>query len=57
MSKSKIAQLEQEIIKHKNLYYQGKAVISDFEYDAIEDELKKIDKKHTKTTKKKIKNK
>lgn len=43
MSKSKIAQLEQEIIKHKNLYYQGKAIISDFEYDALEDELRKLD--------------
>ena len=29
----KIKQLEQDIIKHKNLYYQGKPQISDFEYD------------------------
>ena len=39
----KIKQLEQDIIKHKNLYYQGKPQISDFEYDAIEEELKKLD--------------
>lgn len=43
MSNSRILELEREIIKHKNLYYQGKAVISDFEYDALEDELRKLD--------------
>ena len=43
MSKSKITELEHLIIKHKNLYYQGKAEISDIEYDALEDELRKID--------------
>lgn len=43
MTKPKVLQLEQDIIKHKNLYYQGKAVISDFEYDALEEELRKLD--------------
>ena len=35
--------LERQIIKHKNLYYQGKPEISDFEYDGLEEKLKKID--------------
>lgn len=39
----KIKSLEEKILKHKNLYYQGKPEISDFEYDAIEDELRTID--------------
>lgn len=39
----KIKQLEKEIIKHKNLYYQGKPEISDFEYDKIEEELRNLD--------------
>jgi DNA ligase (NAD+) len=40
---SKIRKLEKEIIKHKILYYQGSPEISDFEYDKLEDELKKLD--------------
>ena len=43
-SMSKIKELEQKIIKHKTLYYQGKPEISDFEYDALEEELRKLDK-------------
>ncbi|MBL7665391.1 MAG: NAD-dependent DNA ligase LigA [Bacteriovoracaceae bacterium] len=39
----KIKKLETEIIKHKKLYYSGNAVISDFEYDKLEEELKQID--------------
>lgn len=39
---NKIEKLEKEIIKHKNLYYQGKPEISDIEYDKIEDELRKL---------------
>lgn len=43
MPNSRILELEQLIIKHKNLYYQGKAEISDEQYDALENELKTID--------------
>ncbi len=39
----KVKELEFKIIKNKNLYYQGKPEISDFEYDSIEEELKKLD--------------
>lgn len=38
----KIKELEQEIIKHKNLYYSGKAIISDEEYDEIENKLRSL---------------
>ena len=38
-----IKELENLIIKHKNLYYQGRPEISDFEYDALEEKLKSID--------------
>ncbi len=41
----KIKNLEQQILKHKHLYYQGKPEISDFEYDALEEELKKLNPK------------
>jgi len=34
--------LENSILKHKNLYYQGKPEISDFSYDALEEELKEL---------------
>lgn len=40
---NRIKELEALILKHKALYYQGRPEISDFDYDAIEDELKKID--------------
>lgn len=43
---NRIQQLEAEIIKHKALYYQGRPEISDFEYDKLEDELKKLDPKN-----------
>jgi DNA ligase (NAD+) len=39
----RIKELELEIIKHKNLYYQGKAQISDEHYDKLEEELKILD--------------
>tara|TARA_B100001971_G_scaffold213155_1_gene245641 strand:+ start:240487 stop:242376 length:1890 start_codon:yes stop_codon:yes gene_type:complete len=39
---NRIEVLEQEIIKHKNLYYQGKPEISDIEYDKLEDELREL---------------
>lgn len=38
----KIKNLEQQILKHKHLYYQGKPEISDFEYDALEEELRRL---------------
>lgn len=39
----KIKKLQGEILRHKLLYYQGKPEISDFEYDQLEEDLKKID--------------
>lgn len=39
MSK-RVKDLEDSIIFHKNLYYQGRAKISDEDYDKLEDELK-----------------
>lgn len=39
---NRIKELESAIVKHKSLYYQGRAVISDREYDLLEDELKKL---------------
>lgn len=40
---AQIKELENQIIKHKNLYYQGRPEISDFEYDSLEDKLRKLD--------------
>jgi len=40
---SRILELEALIKKHNALYYQGRPEITDFEFDKIEDELKKID--------------
>ena len=39
----RIKELERSIIKHKDLYYQGRPEISDFEYDALEQELRELD--------------
>lgn len=39
----KIKELENTILKHKNLYYQGRPEISDFEFDKLEEELKSLD--------------
>ncbi len=39
---ARIKELEQKIIHHKTLYYRGETEISDAEYDALEDELKKL---------------
>ena len=36
--------LESEIIRHKSLYYQGTPEITDTEYDALEEELRDLDK-------------
>lgn len=40
---NEIKKLQLEIIRHKNLYYQGRPEISDFEYDSLEEQLRKID--------------
>lgn len=39
-------QLAQQILKHKNLYYAGKPIISDFEFDELEEQLRKLDPDH-----------
>ena len=39
MKSERIKNLEQKILNHKKLYYLGKPEVSDFEYDAIEEEL------------------
>lgn len=39
----RIKELERSIIKHKDLYYQGRPEISDLEYDALEQELRELD--------------
>ncbi len=43
MSAKRIRELENEITRHKALYYQGRAEISDETYDKLEDQLKKLD--------------
>ena len=43
---SRIQNLENQIIKHKALYYQGRPEITDAEYDKLEAELKKLDPKN-----------
>jgi len=40
---SEIKNLELELVRHKNLYYQGKAEVSDIEYDKLEDQLRTLD--------------
>ena len=41
--KNEIQELEKQILKHKELYYSGKAEISDEKYDKLEEKLKKLD--------------
>ena len=43
MSDQRRFELETEILKHKNYYYKGKPLISDEEYDGLEEELKSLD--------------
>ena len=38
-----VKELEQKILKHKKLYYSGKAEISDQEFDQIESQLRELD--------------
>lgn len=42
----KIESLARDILKHKKAYYAGEPVISDIEYDKLEDELKKLKPDH-----------
>jgi len=43
----RIKELEKKLLHYKSLYYQGKPEVSDFEYDELEEELRKIDPKNT----------
>jgi len=43
MLKKRIKELENLIVKHRFLYYSGNPIISDMEYDKLEEELKEID--------------
>lgn len=43
MKTKRIQELEKSILYHKEHYYQGKAEISDEQYDQLEDELKSLD--------------
>lgn len=43
MNANRIQELERLILHHKELYYRGKAEISDEAFDKLENELKKID--------------
>ncbi|MBA2406081.1 MAG: NAD-dependent DNA ligase LigA [Bdellovibrionales bacterium] len=43
MKTNRIQQLEKLILHHKELYYRGKADVTDEAYDQLEEELKKID--------------
>lgn len=43
MKTNRIQELEKLIVKHRELYYSGKAEISDEKYDKLEDELKELD--------------
>lgn len=45
--KNRVQELEKLIIHHKSLYYSGKPEISDHEYDALENELKKLDSENS----------
>ena len=42
----RISELESEIQKHRKLYYEGNPYISDAAYDALEEELEKLDPKN-----------
>jgi len=43
MKINRVRELEKSILHHKELYYRGKAEISDEAYDKLENELKKLD--------------
>lgn len=41
--KKEIESLEEKILHHKSMYYQGRPEITDFEYDQLEEKLRTID--------------
>ena len=43
MSTEQIKKLEEQIIQHRAYYYQGRPIITDAEYDSLEDELRILD--------------
>ena len=43
MNQKRIQELEKLILRHKDLYYRGKAEITDEQFDKLENELKKLD--------------
>lgn len=43
MQNNQILLLEKEIMYHKKLYYSGQEIISDAEYDKLEEQLRKLD--------------
>ncbi|OFZ61102.1 MAG: hypothetical protein A2328_10140, partial [Bdellovibrionales bacterium RIFOXYB2_FULL_36_6] len=43
MSTDQIKKLEEQIIQHRAYYYQGRPIISDSEYDFLEEKLKELD--------------
>ncbi|MBP9707810.1 MAG: NAD-dependent DNA ligase LigA [Oligoflexales bacterium] len=45
-SDAKIAELAEQILRHKHAYYRGAPIISDFEYDRLEEKLRNLDPKH-----------
>ncbi len=45
-TQKKIAELEQKILRHRDLYYNKTPEIADAEYDILEDQLRKLDPKN-----------
>ncbi len=43
----RIAELAELLRKYKDAYYNGKAIVSDVAYDALEDELRALDPEHS----------
>lgn len=45
-SNKKIESIASQLLYHKKLYYTGRSMISDMEYDSLEDQLKKLSPNH-----------
>ncbi|MBX9837763.1 MAG: hypothetical protein K2X69_05520 [Silvanigrellaceae bacterium] len=45
-SNKKIEAIASQLLYHKKLYYTGRSLISDMEYDSLEDQLKKLSPNH-----------
>ena len=41
--RERVAELERQVRRHRKLYYNGTPEISDLEFDAIEEELRRLD--------------